>query len=154
MSSEEQKTTVRVVEDIVEFQHPTSKRWLILENSDNHSLWAYFTKPAELQVCSRVIVVSRVSPTSDEEMRNYRYRGELPPPITRTFASARGVFAEAPTLEIRWGLSGESVCIAVEGEPWVLLADSMPVGMSKTISRDGKWFGLAWDESQYHAKFV
>jgi hypothetical protein len=137
----------------IENQHPESKRWLVIENEGEHSLWAYLTHPETRNITSVAVVLSFIEPIDDERMQEYRSSGG-PPPITKKYASGRGFFAdELPEMGLSWSETGHAALILLDGEPWVLVSPGLKYGMSKSVALGGP-FGLAWDDGVYEREFV
>lgn len=126
---------------------------------DGISAWLYLHAPASEganaaadsvgsgPVIATALAYNRVRPIAVADVKNYR---PGPPPIATGYASDIAV-CETPDQcqwTLAWSMTGDSVLLARDGQPWCFISPDYVQGCSKAVEKSGPW-GAAWSEDAY-----
>jgi hypothetical protein len=92
-------------------------------------------------------VYCRDEPIEMQDVSKYR---PDPPPIAKPYASPHATCREPESFrwEIGWSRDGQAVVLIRDGEPWCMMAQAHPRGLSKAVGTTGPW-GSPWSEDFY-----
>jgi hypothetical protein len=133
---------------LVSEQHPTSRRWAIVED-DGVSAWLYLTAPEAAKPVADCWLYNRVPAPPDSELRNWRGG---PPPVSASFADPAALMAppEEPAVRLQWSDDGEAVAVFFGPQLAGFIAPAESRGLSRNLQASGP-FGHPLDETLYRA---
>jgi hypothetical protein len=131
-------------------QHPTTKRWAILED-DGTSAWLYVTEPDTSKPAADCFVYSCRPPEAELPATWDR---TSPPPITAEFASSSACRADVSqsSIQLVWTERGNAAAVLLDNIPIAFIVVGEKQGHSRAIAVDG-FYGRPWNEARFAEAF-
>ncbi len=129
-------------------QHPTSKRFVILDESERVA-YLYLTDKGKQIPVKDALAYMRVTAPNKVDWKNTAKEGH-PPILSKEFASDSAVIKNAKEgqFSFEWSDDGESASLNYNGNPIAFVSVKKSLGYSKAISKPNK-LALPWDEKIY-----
>jgi hypothetical protein len=131
-------------------QHPTTKRWAILED-DGTSAWLYITDPDSTKPVADCFVYSCRPPEAELPATWDR---KSPPPITTEFASSSACRTDVSQsrMQLVWTERGDAVAVLLDNIPIAFMVVGEKQGHSRAVAVDG-FYGRPWNEARFAEAF-